>query len=25
MAQDHYYDLYGNIIWAKDEYKINMK
>ncbi len=25
MAQDHYYDLYGNIIWAKDEYKVPMK
>lgn len=25
MAQGHYYGLYGNIIWTKDEYKINMK
>jgi hypothetical protein len=22
MAQDHYYDLYGKIIWAKDEYRV---
>lgn len=22
MAQDHYYDLYGDVIWAKDEYEV---
>ena len=22
MAQDHFYDLYGKVIWAKDEYKV---
>lgn len=22
MAQDHYYDLYGKIIWAKGEYRV---
>ena len=22
MAQDHYYDLYGKVIWAKEEYEV---
>lgn len=25
MAQDHYYDLDGKIIWAKDEYEVDLR
>jgi len=25
IAQDHYYDLYGKVIWAKDEYEVKSR